>query len=60
MDAPTGAAGFAEAVIVPDAGSAVSSVQPGFVVDLAEGGRVSIFAAASPAQVAAVLKSVIR
>jgi transposase len=60
LDAPTGAAGFAEAVIVADAGSAVPSVQPSIVVDLAEGGRVSIFAAASPAQVAAVLKSVIR
>jgi transposase len=58
--APAAVAGFAEAMVIDDARSEVPMAQPAIVVDLAQGGRVSIFGAASPAQVAAVLKSVIR
>lgn len=59
-DTPTGAAGFAEAVVVDDRTVELTAAQPAIVVDLARGGRVSIFSSASPAQVDAVLKSVIR
>ena len=59
-DAPTAVAGFAEAVVVEDCPVELPTVQPTIVVDLARGGRVSVFASASPDQVAAVLKSVIR
>lgn len=59
-DAPTAAAGFAEAIVVDDSPIALPAAQPTIVVDLARGARVSVFASASPAQVAAVLKSVIR
>ncbi|MGY2736987.1 IS66-like element accessory protein TnpA [Sphingomonas sp. UYP23] len=59
-DAPTAVAGFAEAMVVDDSPIALPAAQPTIVVDLTQGGRVSVFASASPAQVAAVLKSVIR
>lgn len=59
-DAPTAVAGFAEAMVVDDSPIALPAAQPTIVVDLARGARVSVFASASPAQVAAVLKSVIR
>ena len=59
-DAPAVVAGFAEAVVVDDRTVELTAGQPAIVVDLARGGRVSIFPLASPAQVAAVLKSVIR
>jgi transposase len=59
-DTPTDVAGFAEAVVVDDLRVALPTAQPTIVVDLARGGRVSIFTSASPAQVAAALKSVIR
>ena len=48
--------GFAEAVMIED-GAASSSAVPAIVVDLARGRRISVFASASPAQVAAVLKA---
>jgi transposase len=60
LDAPTASAGFAEAVVVDDCRFELPIVQPTIVLDLARGGRVSVFASASPDQVAAVLKSVIR
>lgn len=59
-DAPTAVAGFAEAVVGDDRPVELAAMQPTIVVDLARGGRVSVFASASPAQVAAVLKFVIR
>jgi transposase len=59
-DAPHSAAGFAEAMVIGEGCAELPTVQPTIVVDLARGGRVSIFASASPGQVAAVLKSVIR
>lgn len=51
------APGFAEAVMIEDAGDARPSAHPALVIDLARGKRVSIFASASPAIVAAVLKA---
>lgn len=50
------AAGFAEAVMIDDDVAARASTSPAIVVDLARGRRVSIFATASPAVVAAALK----
>lgn len=47
-------------MIVGDGRTELAAAQPAIVVDLARVGRVSIFASASPAQVAAVLKSAIR
>lgn len=50
--------GFAEAVMIADAaGPGAPGVHPAMIVDLARGKRVSIFASASPAQVAAALKT---
>ena len=49
--------GFAEAVMVEDAGTARPGICPSIVVDLGRGRRMSIFASASPAQVAAALKA---
>jgi transposase len=49
--------GFAEAVMVESEGAARAGMHPAIVVDLARGKRVSIFASASPAQVAAALKA---
>jgi transposase len=51
------AAGFAEAVMIEDAGGARPGIHPAMVIDLARGKRVSIFASASPAIVAAALKA---
>ena len=51
------APGFAEAVVVEDASSGGSGICPAMVIDLARGKRISIFAAASPAVVAAALKA---
>ena len=51
------APGFAEAVIMEDEGAARPGLQPALIVELARGKRVSIFASASPAQVAAALKA---
>jgi transposase len=48
--------GFAEATIVDDVGGGGQEHRPTMVIDLARGKRVSIFALASPAQVAAALK----
>jgi transposase len=48
--------GFAEAMVVEDARSHGSGICPAMIIDLARGKRVSIFASASPAQVATVLK----
>ena len=48
--------GFAEAVMVDDGARASSNAAPAIVIDLARGRRISIFASASPAQVAAALK----
>jgi transposase len=48
---------FAEALVVEDEGSARPGLQPTMIVELARGKRVSIFASASPAQVASVLKA---
>ena len=49
--------GFAEAVMIEDGTAASSSAIPAMIIDLARGRRVSIFASASPGQVAAVLKA---
>jgi len=54
-----GETGFTEAVVVDDC-AAPPTVQPTIVVDLAHGGRVSVFASASPAVAAAVLKALVR
>lgn len=51
------AASFAEAVVVEGEGSARPGLQPTMIVELARGRQVSIFASASPAQVASVLKA---
>ncbi len=51
------AAGFAEAVMIEDEGAARPSTSPAIVVDLVRGRRISIFASASPAIVAAALKA---
>ncbi len=48
---------FAEAMITPERGSSRHSLGPAIVVDLARGNRVSIFASASPALVAAALRA---
>lgn len=48
--------GFAEATI-DDVGGGGQEHRPTMVIDLARGKRVSIFALASPAQVAAALKA---
>ncbi len=48
---------FAEAVVVEDEGAARPGLQPTMIVELARGKRVSIFASASPAQVASALKA---
>ena len=49
--------GFAEAMVVADARPDGSAIGPAIIVDLARGKRVSIFASASPGQVAAALKA---
>ena len=49
--------GFAEAVMIEDEGAGHPGLHPAIVVDMARGKRVSIFALASPAQVAAALKA---
>ena len=49
--------GFAEAVMIADAGAVRPGLHPAIVVDLARGKRMSIFASASPAVVAAALKA---
>ena len=49
--------GFAEAVMIEDGAAAGSGAVPAMIIDLARGRRVSIFASASPGQVAAVLKA---
>lgn len=46
-----------EAVVVEAGGLAPSGQQPAMIVELARGKRVSIFASASPAQVASALKA---
>jgi len=51
------AAGFAEAVMVEDDAASRTGAAPAIVIDLVRGKRVSIFTAASPAQVAAALKA---
>ena len=48
---------FAEAVVIEDARSGGSGICPAMVIDLARGKRISIFASASPAVVAAALKA---
>ena len=48
---------FAEAVVLDDGARPPSNAAPAIVIDLARGRRISIFAAASPAQVAAALKA---
>jgi transposase len=58
--ATPGEAGFTEAVVVDDDYAALPTLQPTIVVDLAQSGRVSIFASASPAVAAAVLKALVR
>ena len=54
------ATGFAEAVVVADAGADVPVAPPVIIVELARGRRVSIFTSASPTLAAAVLASVLR
>jgi transposase len=49
--------GFAEAMMVEDAEAGRAGVHPAMIIDLARGKRISIFAAASPAMVAAALKA---
>ena len=49
--------GFVEAVMVEEGGSVHPGMQPAMIVDLARGKRISIFASASPAIVAAALKA---
>jgi transposase len=48
---------FAAAVMIEDAEPARAGLQPAVVIDLARGKRISIFASASPALVAAALKA---
>ena len=48
---------FAEAVIDGDAVAASAAEPPALIIDLPRGKRVSVFAAASPALVAAALKA---
>lgn len=52
--------GFVEAVVLEDQVREAVPMQPAIVVDLARGGRVSIFGSASPAVAAAVMKVLIR
>lgn len=47
---------FAEALIDGDAAAAKTIEHPAIIIDLPRGNRVSVFAAASPALVAAALK----
>jgi transposase len=49
--------GFAEAVMIADEGAGHPGLHPAMIIDLARGKRVSIFASASPGQVAAALKA---
>lgn len=49
--------GFVEAVMVADGPSSHLDLAPVIIVDLARGRRLSIFASASPALVAATLKA---
>ncbi len=49
--------GFAEATVVEGTGLALSGTCPAIVIELARGKRISIFAAASPALIAAALKA---
>lgn len=49
--------GFAEAMVVEDVRSGGSGPCPAMIIDLARGKRVTIFGSASPAQVAAALKT---
>jgi transposase len=49
--------GFAEAVMMEDGQAARTDLSPAVVLDLARGGRVSIFPSASPAVVTAALKA---
>jgi transposase len=49
--------GFAEAVITDEGGCLPREERPSIVVELARGGRVSIFADARPALATAVLKA---
>jgi transposase len=49
--------GFAEAMMMEDEGATRPGLHPAMIVDLARGKQVSIFASASPAQVAAALKA---
>jgi transposase len=49
--------GFAEATIVDDSAGIPAERAPAMIIDLARGRRASIFASASPAQVAAALKA---
>ncbi len=48
---------FAEAVMDNDALSASTDQDPAIIIDLPRGKRLSIFAAASPALIAAALKA---
>jgi len=48
---------FAEALVVDDARPGDFVTCPTLVIDLARGRRISVFASASPAQVAAALKA---
>jgi transposase len=57
MAAPVPEPGFVEAVMVADDGIVRPGQHPAIIIDLARGKQVSIFASASPAQVAAVLKA---
>jgi len=52
--------GFAEAVVLDEAGGNPLSSAPAVVVDLPGGQRVNIFASAPPDVAAAVLKALIR
>jgi transposase len=49
--------GFAEAMVVEDGRPGGSGTCPAMIIDLARGQRVTIFGLASPAQVAAALKT---
>jgi len=51
------APGFAAAMMIEDVKAAHSGSQPAIVIDLARSKRISIFASASPALVAAALKA---
>lgn len=52
--------GFAEAVVLDGESAGPPPLQPAIIVDLARSGRVSIFASASPAVVAATLQALAR